>query len=95
MPGVPLLVYSHLLFTGVLAALALLLNLRFPYPETTAWFRITLALLVACALAVLPLLGAGDFSFLWIPFMAFALATTSFVVFSVKVIRSHFDRLRK
>ncbi len=95
MPNTRLVVYFHLLWTAVMAGLALLLSLRFPYPETNRWFRITLALLVASALAVLPLLGADSFSLLWLPASAFAAATVAFVIFSVQVIRTHFQRLRK
>ncbi len=95
MPNVRLVVYFHLLMTAVMAGLALLLSLRFPYPETTLWFRITLGVLVACALAVLPLLGAENLSLLWLPALAFGAATICFLVFSVQVIRAHFERLRK
>ena len=95
MTNVRLAVYSHLLWTSVLAGLALLLSLRFPYPETTRWFRLTLALVVACALAVLPLLWANDFSLIWLPASAFVAATIAFVIFSVRVIRSHYERMRR
>ncbi len=95
MPNVHLVVYFHLLWTSVLAGLALLLSLRFPYPETTRWFRLTLALVVACAFAVLPLLWTNSFSLIWLPAFAFAVATIAFVIFSVQVIRSHFQRLRR
>ena len=93
--SVCLVVIAHLLFTGVLTALALLLSVRFPYRETTTWFRITLALLAASAVAVTPLLGASNFSFLWLPFLVFGVALLAFLVFSARVIRSHFDRLRR
>ena len=95
MPNTRLLVYFHLMWTAVMAGLTLLLSLRFPYPETTRWFRITLALLAACALAVLPLIGAESFALLWLPASAFVAATVAFIVFSVQVIRTHFQRLRK
>ena len=95
MPNVHLVVCFHLLWTSVLAGLALLLSLRFPYPETTRWFRLTLALVVACAFAVLPLLWTNSFSLIWLPASAFAVATIAFVIFSVQVIRSHFQRLRR
>ncbi len=90
-----LLVYFHLLWTAVLAGLALLLSIRFPYAETTRWFRITLALLVLTAVAVLPLLAAESYSLLWLPASTFIAATAAFTVFSVKVIRAHLDRLRR
>ena len=95
MPHVRLVVYFHLLWTAVLAGLALLLSLRFPYPETTRWFHITLGLLVARALAVLPLLWAGSFSLIWLPASAFVVATIAYVIFSVQVIRIHYQRLIK
>ena len=95
MDRVRLVVYLHLMWTGVMAGLTLLLSMRFPYPETTTWFRITLALLAACALAVVPLLGGGSLSRIWLPFVAFVAATLSFVVFSVQVIRVHIRRLQR
>jgi len=92
-PNVRLVFYFHLLWTGVMAGLALLLSLRFPYPETNRWFRITMGLLVLCALAVLPLLWAATFALIWLPASAFLVATIAFVIFSVQVIRSHYQRL--
>ena len=95
MPNVHLVVYSHLLWTSVLGGLALLLSLRFPYSETARWFRLTLALVIACGFAVLPLLWTNSFSLIWLPASAFAVATIAFVIFSVQVIRSHLERLRR
>ena len=95
MPNVHLVVYFHLLWTSVRAGLVLLLSLRFPYPETTRWFRLTLALVGTCALAVLPLLWTDSFSLIWLPASGFAAATIASLIFSVQVIRSHFKRLRR
>ncbi len=93
MPNIRLVVYFHLMWTGVMAGLALLLSLRFPYAETSRWFRITMALLALCALAVLPLLWATTFALILLPASAFLVATIAFVIFSVQVIRSHYQRL--
>lgn len=95
MPNIHLVVYFHLLWTAVLTGLALLLSLRFPYPETNRWFRITLTLLGACALAALPLLWATNYSLLWLPAATFVAAIIAFVIFSVQVIRTHYQRLVK
>lgn len=78
-----------------MAGLALLLSIRFPYPEATNWFRITIALLVACASAVAPLLVSGSLALLWIPLAAFIIATLAFLTFSVKIIRAHYERLKR
>lgn len=90
-----LIFYFHLLWIGVLAALTLLLSLRFPYPETNRWFRITLMLLAASAAAAAPLFSASTAGVLWLPLLTFVVATIAFVVFSVQVIRTHYRRLRR
>ena len=90
-----LLVIFHLLATGVLALLALLLSMRFPYPEARGSFHRTMGMLVVCALAIIPLAVAGDLRLLWIALAAFIAATLSFLFFAVRVIRAHYDRLKR
>jgi hypothetical protein len=92
--NVRLLVFAHLLWSAVLTGLALLVNIRHPYPQAAVWFRLTLILLAITTLSPLPLLW-GRFSFLWIPPVTFVLASLAFLVYGFVVARAHFDHLRK
>ncbi len=89
-----LLVFAHLLWTAVMTGLALVLNTRYPYPQTVLWFRVTLVLLALTALSPLPVLW-HYLKLLWLPPVTFLLATTGFVVYSVMVMRAHIAAVRR
>ncbi len=88
------LVFAHLLWTGVLTGLTLVLSARYPYPATAKWFRLTLLLLAVTALAPLPLLWKLMF-LLWLPPLTFLLAIAAFLAYAVMVARAHLDHVRR
>lgn len=88
------LVFAHLLWTGVLTGLTLVLSVRYPYPSTMKWFRLTLLLLAVTALSPLPLLWKLLY-LLWLPPLTFLLALAAFLVYVVLVARAHLDHIRR
>ncbi len=88
------LVCAHLLWTGVLTGLTLVLSVRYPYPETQKWFRLTLLLLAVTALSPLPLLWKLMY-LLWMPPLTFLLAMAAFITYAVMVARAHLDYIRR
>lgn len=89
-----LLVFAHLLWTGVMAGLTLLLNARYPYPQTHFFYRLTLLLLALTALSPLPVLW-HYLRLLWLPPLSFGIATVGFVVYGVMVMRAHIAYVRR
>lgn len=86
----------HLLGTAILAALTLLVSIRFPEPSAERLFRLTLALLALSALAAIPLFSASaPGRLLLVPLAVFVAGTLAFLVFCAKVISERYRALRR
>jgi hypothetical protein len=87
-----LLALEHLLGTGLLAGLTLLMSIRFAEPGADRHFHATLALLALSALSVIPLFrDTPPGRLIFLPLALFVASLAAFVAFVIKATR---ERLR-